>query len=521
MSYQVQRGCVKKQQYNSFMRMMRVAGSLSTLTWMLLPSGWSEAFSSRHLSLPSSSRTSIPTGSIIPHPTRPSCSSHRLSFIARAAVPPHMSPLSENSIRNTTSISWDHNEPYVNDDNDDEYNNEMFTPSWSNEDEEEEEHDDEGDGMEDQEDDSFNENIEELYSPLMEEYDAWYQALEQALQKLEKKHKSLESELVKAQNVEATVFRAQLLVSNLYLFPRGTKSAWVPDWDNGGVEMEVRLDPQYDSAAAEADALFAQARKLKRGSQVVQQLLEETTGALQTLQDAKVDLGSAKLSSTDIDEGRLAFVKERLVRSARATNIQIPDLSRDGSSGQDGKAKKYRYGSSKPELGSPASNIRKLISPGGCTVLVGRNRRGNEYLSLTLARQDDVWMHSRGSPGAHVVIQNRRGGPTPTEACFQFAADLAVFYSDLRTEAKAEVTAAEPKHLLKPRGAPLGAIKIREEWRTFVGRPDQVPEELKVARDQSGQSDEYRQEDKAKNRRRTKQAAEEGKARKRRKNKSQ
>ena len=358
-------------------------------------------------------------------------------------------------------------------------------------------------------------------SPLVQEYEAWYVALNEALKKLRKKHQSLESELVKAQNVEDTVRRAQLLVSNLYLFPKGTKSAWIPDWENGGVEIEVELDPQYESASAEADALFAQARKLKRGSQVVQSLLEETTTAIVTLEDTKLDLESARTSETEIDEGRLALVKERLTRSARSTNFQIPDPSTIGSdNGQGSRSKAPRFSSSKPELGTPASNIRKLASPGGCTVWVGRNRRGNEYLSLTLARQDDIWMHSRGCPGAHVVIKNRRGGPTPTEECLQFAADLAIFYSDLRTEAKAEVTAAEPKHLLKPRGAPLGAIKIREEWRTFVGRPDQVPEELKVARDKSGQSDEYRQEDKAKHRRRTRRAAEEDKARRRKKSKN-
>lgn len=419
-----------------------------------------------------------------------------------SVTPLKFSASSANLQQSTTNSSW------VEDDD--------LLSSWSNEEEEEvyfeqiDNNDEDEEGLEDT----------EPISKLAREHEAWSIALDQSLQKLQKKHQSLEAELLKAQNVEGTVLRAQLLVSNLYLFPKGTKSASVPDWENDGVEMEVVLDPQYESAAAEADALFAQARKLKRGSQVVQPLLEETSKALQLLQDAKVDLKSAKLSETDIDEGRLALVKDRLIRSVRSTNIQIPNLSNEDDD-QGSKSKTRRYATSKPELGSPASNIRKLISPGGCTVLVGRNRRGNEYLSLTLARQDDIWMHSRGCPGAHVVIQNRRGGPTPTEACLQFAADLAIFYSDLRTEAKAEVTAAEPKHLLKPRGAPLGAIKIREEWKTFVGRPDQVPEELKSARDQSGQSDEYRQEDKAKHRRRTKQAAEEDKARRRRKSKSQ
>jgi predicted ribosome quality control (RQC) complex YloA/Tae2 family protein len=277
------------------------------------------------------------------------------------------------------------------------------------------------------------------------------------------------------------------------------------------VEVELILDAQYDSASAEADALFARARKLKRGSKVVSDLLEQTADAWNLLQEAQVDLQSA-LDANEVDHGRLALVQDRLTRSFRATNFRIPSETDSRSSATSSSSSNTSRRQSKPEIGTPTSNIRKLQSPGGCTVLVGRNRRGNENLSLAIARGQDIWMHSRGCPGAHVLIQNRRGGPTPTDECLQFAADLAIFYSDLRSENKAPVTAAEPKHLSKPRGAPLGAIKIREEWKTFVGRPDQVPEELKVAREESGQSNEYRSSDKAKHRRRTKQVAEEEKA---------
>lgn len=146
---------------------------------------------------------------------------------------------------------------------------------------------------------------------------------------------------------------------------------------------------------------------------------------------------------------------------------------------------------------------------------MGRNRRGNEYLSFQVARGKDIWMHARSCPGAHVLIQHRRGGPEPTDACWQFAANLAIFYSDNRTERKAEVTAAEAKHLLKPRGAPLGALKLREELRVLVGRPDDVPESFKLARDKSGQSDEYRSSDKAKHRRHTEQVAKQNEAKRR------
>ena len=105
------------------------------------------------------------------------------------------------------------------------------------------------------------------------------------------------------------------------------------------------------------------------------------------------------------------------------------------------------------------------------------------------------------------MIQQRRGSPPATDACLKFAADLAIFYSDARSETSFDVTTTEPKHLLKPRGAPLGAVKLRQESGTLVGRPADVPEECKVAREESGQDSEYRFQDKAKHRRRTREAA--------------
>ena len=392
--------------------------------------------------------------------------------------------------------------------------------TWEEDDDDndEDEHDD--DEIVDDDENSSMTAGEEDEEDLMNEFESWSKALNAAVKALEKKRNSLEQELEKAKGIEGTVARAQLLVSNLYMFPKGVTSANVQDWENDGQDVVLELNTnKYNSASEEADALFAKARKLKRGSQVVKDLLETTDLGWDLLSDAKADLDSALIGENEIDKGRLAVVQDRLIRSSRTTNFQAPSSDDgDASKGSQKRKQKQNKRGSKAEIGTPASNIRKLISPGGCIVLVGRNRRGNEHLSLTVARGNDIWMHSRGCPGAHVVIQNRRGSPKPTDACLQFCADLAIFYSDLRNEVRAEVTAAEPKHIQKPRGAPLGAVKVREEWKTFVGRPDMVPEMLKEARDQSGQSNyEYRTVDKAKHRRKNKQVATEERAKQRRK----
>jgi len=75
---------------------------------------------------------------------------------------------------------------------------------------------------------------------------------------------------------------------------------------------------------------------------------------------------------------------------------------------------------------------------------------------------------------------------TPEPDCLQMAADLAAFYSDLRTERKADVSYALPKYVTKPPRAPPGAVKVKKEEGVILGRPEDVPEECKERRLESG-----------------------------------
>jgi hypothetical protein len=53
----------------------------------------------------------------------------------------------------------------------------------------------------------------------------------------------------------------------------------------------------------------------------------------------------------------------------------------------------------------------------------------------------------------------------------------------------------------------MGAVQLRQEDKVVVGFPSDVPEDLRLARDESGQIEEYRARDKSKNRKKTLTAA--------------
>lgn len=341
--------------------------------------------------------------------------------------------------------------------------------------------DDDDDDFEDDDDDvDSSESVQPSPSQLL--YDALSKSITSALTALNKKKASLENELAKAQQLETTMNRANLIVSNLYRLPPGTTELEVEDWENDGNIVKLVLNEKdFTNFQEESDALFAAARKMKRGSAVVEELLSKTLEGEEALNDAQMDLQS--MESSILDEGTMILIQERLERTSKKTGWKPPQIE-DAAQEQS----KPRRSTTKKSQGkkSRKPNPRELTSPSGHKVLVGRNRRDNEAICFALSKPTDIWMHARGCPGAHVLLCNRRGSPEVTDDDLQFAADLAAFYSDARTERRAEVTTVSPKHITKPKGAPPGAVTLRQEGKTLLGKPEDVADELKEARELSG-----------------------------------
>lgn len=100
--------------------------------------------------------------------------------------------------------------------------------------------------------------------------------------------------------------------------------------------------------------------------------------------------------------------------------------------------------------------------PGGWHVLAGRTDAANDYLSLELARPNDLWFHIRGMPGSHVVLRVPQGA-TPDRATQERAAAIAAHHSKARTAGTVAVSCTEARHVSKPPGAKRGTVTIRKE----------------------------------------------------------
>jgi predicted ribosome quality control (RQC) complex YloA/Tae2 family protein len=92
---------------------------------------------------------------------------------------------------------------------------------------------------------------------------------------------------------------------------------------------------------------------------------------------------------------------------------------------------------------------------------VGKNALQNAHLTFNRAAPDDLWLHGRGVPGAHVVVPTAQG--LPDEADVFWAAGVAAYYSRARHDTSVEVDVTLKKYVRAIKGAAPGLVTYRNE----------------------------------------------------------
>ncbi|MEW6772308.1 MAG: NFACT RNA binding domain-containing protein, partial [Bacillota bacterium] len=98
----------------------------------------------------------------------------------------------------------------------------------------------------------------------------------------------------------------------------------------------------------------------------------------------------------------------------------------------------------------------KLSSTDGFLILVGKNNRQNDYVTFRLAGQDDIWLHARGVPGAHVILKT--GGREPSSRALEEAGALAAYFSRARQSINVPVDWTRRANVQRPKGARPGFV---------------------------------------------------------------
>jgi predicted ribosome quality control (RQC) complex YloA/Tae2 family protein len=187
------------------------------------------------------------------------------------------------------------------------------------------------------------------------------------------------------------------------------------------------------SPVAQAERLFKRAAKLERAAHFIPQRRRQLREDLAFVDQLVYDLAQAA-NQPEIAAVRAALVGAGLLPAGKRT--QPGDGTR------------------------PAGPLR-VMSAGGFEILVGRNARQNEQVTFKLAAGEDLWLHARGVPGAHVVVKT--AGRLPDAATVDLAAQLAAYHSGARGEARVDVIVTTRRHVHRAPGGRIGQVTISEE----------------------------------------------------------
>ena len=201
------------------------------------------------------------------------------------------------------------------------------------------------------------------------------------------------------------------------------------------IPLDATLTP-----VAQAERLFKRAAKLARAAHFIPQRRQQLREDLAFVDQLGYDLAQAA-NQPEIAAVRAALVGAGLLPAGK--RAQPADGTR------------------------PAGPLR-LTSPTGFEMLVGRNARQNEQVTFKLASGEDLWLHARGVPGAHVVVKT--AGRLPDEATVDLAARLAAYHSGARNETRVDVIVTTRRHVHRAPGGRIGQVTVGEEMvRTVPG----------------------------------------------------
>ncbi len=226
-------------------------------------------------------------------------------------------------------------------------------------------------------------------------------------------------------------------------------------------QITLALDPRL-SAVENANRRYARYHKLQRAASAIPPQIAANALELARVEQLRTDLALAE-TPPEIAQVRAEVVEAGYLRGKAAREPK--------GTGARGKQAKHSKGG-KP--GQPARRANEGGAPlrressDGLALLVGKNSRQNEEVTFRQASGNDLWLHARGVPGAHVIVKS--GGRPVPDATLREAAALAAYYSQAREAGSVPVDYTEQRYVRHMKGGGPGMV-IYERERTLHVAP--------------------------------------------------
>jgi predicted ribosome quality control (RQC) complex YloA/Tae2 family protein len=271
-----------------------------------------------------------------------------------------------------------------------------------------------------------------------------------ASERLSRKINAQQADLERCAKKEELRMCGDLLNANLYRLKENVPYVDLPNfYEEGQPTVRIKLNPAL-TPSQNAQRYYKEYRKAKTAEEVLAVQIREAKQELAYLDTVFEELSRAT-GERDLAEIRAELEEQGYIRVQRGAKKQ-----------------------------SQTRGAMEFRSTDGFRILVGRNNRENDVLTLKMAKKNDLWFHTKNIPGSHVVLFLE--GKKPTQRAIEEAAMLAACFSRGRDSSNVAVDYTEVRHVSKPQGAKPGMV-IYVANKTIFAVPDrEAAEKLRVTR---------------------------------------
>ena len=280
---------------------------------------------------------------------------------------------------------------------------------------------------------SVNDMLDNYYASIQEELNLKSEKnkLEDVVNAKLKKTKNAISKistlLKKRDNTEKYKMYGELLTANLYLKQDFIKQIELFDYiHNENIIIELDETKTLKENAQRYYKLYVKSKTTKEKSK---SLLEQLNIEKEYLENILYSINSAsKLKDLDDIKSELGF--------------DIP------------KTKKQE------------KSVVEKTQINGFDVYIGKNNKQNDYIISKLAKDEDIWFHTRLCAGSHILL--KVNGVEPEEKTIFECCKLAKKYSVLMENSKVGIIYTKAKNIRKPPASPLGYVTYKNEKEILV-----------------------------------------------------
>ncbi len=229
-----------------------------------------------------------------------------------------------------------------------------------------------------------------------------------------------------------------LISANMYSMRKGMESVTLQNfYDEELASVKIPLDKRLNPSQ-NMQKYYSEYRKADTAEKILTEQIKQGNAELDYI-DSVYDALTRAASEDEVNELRAELSEQGYIKSSKLSKSKPPKA--------------------RPPL--------EFTSPDGFKILVGRNNKQNDTLTLKLAEKTDLWLHTKDITGSHVIVKSNGNTGLPDETVL-YAAGIAALHSKAKNSSQVPVDYTLARYVKKPSGAKPGMVIFTNNKTCYV-----------------------------------------------------